>query len=743
MTIDDDFALSAPRVVVQVVSLSGKSESPQISTKKKKRFVKRILTNVTDALTEASFRKVSSHDGAPSIISSDDVIAACHHDLRAVKGTVEEYGMIRKCLDLADLEANKQSVQDLGNEIRERIIVLFEPAFDSATNGNLDKLLFLVEAIELYEKNWNDGSDTSVKSEVKELIFQFYEFRGLYKFREIACDDFLAILHTATDLVADIETVEQISHCFSPDWRIGNIWCSCVVHVITAQILHHVGGHCQDLSVLSLTQLLDLVSWIEGCYELIVDEFPQLTTMLSPQFDDCTTDSQYVRISSRQGQRESLAWVNFWELYRLTQEEFLVRTRSQTDEWLDKIYGSEAIKRQSVEGTLTTSLCEDVISVFSVHLHTLKEKLSTNSNTLVLAVCIILSHMRSKQMHARDAIIQDMEMACAASNDFTRMSEKTEVLVAELMSECDFTEDMITMLETTSYDLIRLYSSDALFAARSVHIFVFKSIEEGIGARLFDEEWEGASSPNLAISLVRTLEDFHEDLVQYMDDFMVVKSMMSFMSATVIFYAKHLLQRAKIHRGNTQPYFSDVKTALRRMSDDIIVLREYFEGLATQMPSLKKNIDKDFEILTTIHEILSIASGLSMSEPSDFILVLHKHVRDVVLTKQIVVDLWRLIDPWKELHVLQLVELNNNLRMIAPDDDAITLEANNRANVKGLCFIDMVFELYAAKADNVGGLQSISLSSGTPCEHQFGRHPRETDFIPDLIAACNKFVGLS
>jgi hypothetical protein len=228
-----------------------------------------------------------------------------------------------------------------------------------------------------------------------------------------------------------------------------------------------------------------------------------------------------------------------------------------------------------------------------------------------------------------------------------------------------------------------------------------------------------------------------------MDDFMVVKSMMSLMSATVIFYAKHLLQRAKMHRGNTQPYFSDVKTALRRMTADIIVLREYFEGLATQILSLKKNIDKDFEILTTIQEILSIASGLSMSEPSDFILVLHKHVRDSVLTKQIVVDLWRLIDPWKELHVLQLVELNNNLRMIAPDDDAIALEANDRANVKGLCFIDMVFELYAANADDVGGLQSISLSSGTPCEHQFGRHPRETDFIPDLIAACNKFVGLS
>ena len=711
MAIDENnIALAAPRVVVQVVSLSyEKSESPQISKKKKKRFVKRILTNVTDALKmsidhtnaltdRTSFRKVSSHDGAQNILSSDDTIAACQQDLRAAKGTVEEYDMIRKCVNLAVSQTNKQSVQSLGNEIRERIIVLFGPAFDSATNGDLNKLLFLVEAIELYEHNWDDGSVTSLKSEVEELIYQYYEVRGLDKFREITCDEFLAILHVATDLVTDIDTVRRISLCFSPDWRIGILWSSCVVHVITTQLLHHVGSHCQDLSVLSIKQLLDLLSWIEGFLELIVEDFPQITTMLSPPIDDCPTESQYLRIQSRQDKRENLAWVNFWELHRLTQEEFLVRTRGQTDEWLDKIYGSEVIKNQTAQGTLTTSLCEDIVSVFSVHLHTLREKLSTNSNTLVLAVCIILNGMRSKQMHARNAIIYDMETACAASNDFTRMSEKTDELIAELMSECDFSEDMIAMLETTSYDLIRLYSSDALFAARSVHIFVFKPIEEGIGTRLFDEEWEVASSSDLVLSLVRTLEDFYEDLVQYMDDFMVVKSMMSLMSATVIFYAKHLFQRAKMHRGKMQPYFGDVKTALRRTTDDIIVLREYFDGIAKQMPSLKKNIDKDFEILTTIHEILSIASGLSMSEPSDFILVFHKHVRDIVLTKQIVVDLWRLIDPWKELHVLQLVELNSNLLMIAPDDDAITLEANDRANVKGLCFIDMVFELYAASS---------------------------------------------
>jgi hypothetical protein len=86
-----------------------------------------------------------------------------------------------------------------------------------------------------------------------------------------------------------------------------------------------------------------------------------------------------------------------------------------------------------------------------------------------------------------------------------------------------------------------VYSSDAVYSARSVHIYVFDPIEDQIAVKLFEEDWEGAMVDNdLAISLVRTLEDFHEDLEHYMDDFMVVKSMMSLMSAIIIFFASYI-----------------------------------------------------------------------------------------------------------------------------------------------------------------------------------------------------------
>ena len=276
------------------------------------------------------------------------------------------------------------------------------------------------------------------------------------------------------------------------------------------------------------------------------------------------------------------------------------------------------------------------------------------------------------------------------------MSEKCEVMVSEVVSQCEFSEDLIAKLETSSGDLMGVYSSDAVVSARSVHIYVFGPIEDEIGVKLFEEDWEEAMVNNdLAISLVRTLEDFHEDLAHFMDKFMVVKSMMSLMSATVIFYAKCLLQRAKKHRSSTRPYFADVKKALDRMAVDIIVLMDYFVELVPEMPSLRKNIDTDFEILTTIHELLSIAAGFSVSDAENFILVLHKHVRVVGITKHVVGDLWRLVAPLEEQHVLQLVEsMEKNLLVIAPDDDALGLEVNDLASIKCLRFAEMTFELY-------------------------------------------------
>ena len=126
---------------------------------------------------------------------------------------------------------------------------------------------------------------------------------------------FTAVLKAATELVTEIDIVKhQMSPCFAPHWHVEALWSSCVAHVCSNHIVQQIGG--------------PEVASMRNTKKTYFEERPELFA----------GDKRTVNM---QNARESLAWVNnmLWEVHRLAQEEFLVRTRSQTDEWLDKVYG--------------------------------------------------------------------------------------------------------------------------------------------------------------------------------------------------------------------------------------------------------------------------------------------------------------------------------------------------------------------------------------------------------------------
>ena len=129
------------------------------------------------------------------------------------------------------------------------------------------------------------------------------------------------------------------------------------------------------------------------------------------------------------------------------------------------------------------------------------------------------------------------------------------------------------------------------------------------------------------------------DLETFLDEFMLKKTVDSLVAATVIFYVKCLLLKAESHNSNKVAYFNNTLVALERMDKDVKVLREYFDGLAEGMPALAKVIEKEFQILTTLQELIRIAIGISDTEASDFIVVLHKRLKDINVTKCVVGDI--------------------------------------------------------------------------------------------------------
>lgn len=158
---------------------------------------------------------------------------------------------------------------------------------------------------------------------------------------------FTAVLKAATELVTEIDIVKhQMSPCFAPHWHVEALWSSCVAHVCSNHIVQQIGGpDGQNLPELTITQLLELVAWVEYFRETIEETFPEVAEMrdtkktyFEERPDLFAGDKRTVNMRNA---TDSLAWVNnmLWEVHRLAQEEFLVRTRSQTDEWLDKVYG--------------------------------------------------------------------------------------------------------------------------------------------------------------------------------------------------------------------------------------------------------------------------------------------------------------------------------------------------------------------------------------------------------------------
>ncbi|KAL3917707.1 MAG: hypothetical protein SGILL_004586 [Bacillariaceae sp.] len=620
------------------------------------------------------------------------------------------------------LHEHVKNVWELGDEIRMRIMSGIGSAFELAMNNPVG-LVALIEAVEVYETANEEyktvhgeeagGSNqnlrfTDMRASALKQMYQDFELRGLEIFREVhevaqergadedeeaANDYFNSILRACNGLTGEISFVQnQMSPCFPEYWALEMLWSTCVAHVCSKQILDQIGGtEGHKLPDLSVTQLLDLVAWIETFRSTIEESFPNIGEHISKKtyFDKppalLQEDNRNVDMDVA---KDSLAWANnmLWEVHDLSKDEFLFRTKEQTNEWFDNVYEADHTKSQTSEGRLITSLGEDVYSVAGVQLRTIRERLTRRSEALVQSVGIIFKSLYEKQIAYRNNFLQDFETCCAAANDFIRMSEQCEEMIADLVAECNLTQEASDQLDEQASVLLGLYSGDAVFAAQKVHLYIFEPIDEAISEELFSSEWLDELTGNeLALTLVKTLEDFMGDLEEFVDELMVGKTLDALVTATIIFYFKALLKKSAEHKNGKQSAWSNNARALERMKGDINTMREYFEELEDSYPTLKRVVPDQFEILDTVHELLSIAAGLSSSSDRDFVIVLQKRIRNIPITKLVVGDLWHLVNPQAEKSIYEKVDvMETELNAVAPNDPEAFDIALARQTVPGL-----------------------------------------------------------
>jgi len=263
------------------------------------------------------------------------------------------------------------------------------------------------------------------------------------------------------------------------------------------------------------------------------------------------------------------------------------------------------------------------------------------------------------------------------------MSDRCEEILDELMEETNFSESSTDILEEQSGALLGLYSSDAVFAAQKIHIFIFKDIAENqMSEMLFGKEWVELTSNDFAGLLVGTIEDYMYDLRQYLDDMMVGKTLEALITASVLFYIKRLLAKSSAH---TKQLWGDNGRALDRMRGDIGVMRDFFDDLSGSYPTLPRVIENEFGILEIMLELLSIASGSSESVTRDFVILLQKEIKNIPITKYVVGDLFHIVNPSKEESVYTLIDsMQEELVAVAPNDEEAIDVVLARQTVPGL-----------------------------------------------------------
>ena len=232
-----------------------------------------------------------------------------------------------------------------------------------------------------------------------------------------------------------------------------------------------------------------------------------------------------------------------------------------------------------------------------------------------------------------------------------------------------------------------LYSRDAVFAARKIHAYIITNIEEAILDTIFGTEWLHKLTHNdLALAVVRTVEDYMDGLQLYLSSVMLGKMLDALVQSVVLLYSKGLIGMAPKQVSSKKSIWKkDNQKALDRTAGDIAVMKNYFDCIAEEKstyPTLAHAVESRFEFLYILYELLSIATGCSSSTIHDFVQILHKYLLDFQLTKRVVGDLVHLVNPEMEKRVYEIVDsIQHEPLLSATSDNA----ADERAIVPGLC----------------------------------------------------------
>ena len=141
-------------------------------------------------------------------------------------------------------------------------------------------------------------------------------------------------------LASEITLVKkQIAPIVPASWEVDILWTARVAQICSEQILNTIGGYQgEHLGDLTVTELLNLVAWVESLRESLQLAFQKRDDESVSAGSTNSRDRQRHVDTKIANDALEQARKMLWRVHDLSKDEFLLRTKVQTDEWLDNVY---------------------------------------------------------------------------------------------------------------------------------------------------------------------------------------------------------------------------------------------------------------------------------------------------------------------------------------------------------------------------------------------------------------------
>lgn len=140
--------------------------------------------------------------------------------------------------------------------------------------------------------------------------------------------------------------------------------------------------------------------------------------------------------------------------------------------------------------------------------------------------------------------------------------------------------------------------------------------------------------------------------------------------------------------------FQDTAVAIKRMKDDISILKNFLLQFKSTLPTLKRIVERDFLPLISINEFAgNIRNGLNGSVCKDFAMLLCARLQSEALAKLVIGDVIRIIRANDEKKGMKLIhEIHDRLLQISAEarkckqnkDEIFCLELSSARALKNM-----------------------------------------------------------